>query len=54
MPISNGTYSRGREAKIKGKAEKATQDKARYTQTDKFIVKFTKNQVEFEKTRTFY
>ncbi|MCR5137795.1 MAG: hypothetical protein K6C12_12050 [Oscillospiraceae bacterium] len=34
--------------------QQARMAKSRYTQVDKITVKFTKNQVEFEKTRTLY
>ena len=34
--------------------QQARMNKTRYTQTDKITVKFTRNQVEFEKTRVFY
>lgn len=52
MPIANSTYSRGRQAKIKGKADAAARDKSKYSKS-KFTIKFSKNKLEFEKTRTF-
>lgn len=49
MPISNGTYSRGREVKIKGKAERAQKDKARFCQT-KFSIRFSRDSLTIEHT----
>lgn len=52
MAISNSTYSRGRQTKVRGREERARQNKSRYSQTDKWTIKISKNQLEFVKTRT--
>ena len=48
MPIANSTYSRGRKAKVKGRVEKAAENKMRYSRT-RYTIRFYQNGLEFQK-----
>ena len=50
MPVSNGTYTRGTQARVRGKTEKAAQNKERFCQT-KFTIRFRNSGIEFEHTK---
>ena len=47
MPINNSTYSRGTQAKTRGKADRAQKDKARFCQT-KFSIRFSRDSLTIE------
>ncbi len=54
MPISNSTYSRGRPSKVKGREEQARRNKERRQQLDKLTIRFSRNFLEIEKTKSIF
>ena len=50
MPVSNGTYTRGTQARVRGKTEKAAQNKERFSQS-RFTIKFSRDSFTVEHIR---
>ena len=54
MPQTPQQYGAKRRSRIQAQKQIAARNRERFTQTDKLTIKFSRNQVEFEKIRTFY